>query len=136
MASIFNNSLIKRKLDVLNIPDFKDKLEIAKKWHNDYHNGTLKTDKETSREQAFNQDFFIKILGYEEKPQKPYSLEPKATTEKGQLPDVVLGYFGGNKNNIASVVELKGASIPLDRPQKREGNHSTIQQAFKYKIKY
>ena len=136
MASIFKNNIIKRKIDVLNIPDFENKIKIVKRWHNDFYKGTLKEDKETSREQAYNQDFFIKILGYEEKPQTPYTLEPKATTEKGQLPDLVLGYFDNDNKNISAVVELKGAKILLDRPQQREGNHSPIQQAFKYKTQY
>src|SRR3989344_9399401 len=136
MASIFKNSLIKDRLQKFEIPNFESKLEILKKWHNDYHHGTLKDDKETSREQAYNQDIFIKILGYKEKPGKPYSIEPKATTDSGQLPDVILGSFDGKNVNLSAVVELKGASTPLNKPQKREGNMSPIQQAFKYKIQY
>lgn len=95
-------------------------------------------DKETSREQAYNQDFFIKILGYKEKPATPFSFEPKATTDKGQLPDAVLGYTDAAEDikNIAAVVELKGASIELDRPQRRDGNMSPVQQGFKYKTQY
>ncbi|PCI21320.1 hypothetical protein COB64_00355 [Candidatus Wolfebacteria bacterium] len=136
MAPIFKNRIVKRKLENFDIPDFDEKLEIIKKWDKDYHHGTLKQDKETSREQAFNQDFFIKVLGYSEKPNSPYTLEPKATTEQGQLPDVVLGYFDKEISKVSSVVELKGASVPLDRPQQRVGNMSPIQQAFKYKIQY
>src|SRR5690606_10292315 len=104
------------------------KIEIVKTWHHDYHNGSLKKDKETSREQAYNQDFFIKILGFREKPSPIYTFEPKATTEMGQLPDAVISYTDITQNitNISAVVELKSATADLDRPQKREGNISPV----------
>src|SRR5690606_20335326 len=56
----------------------------------------------------------------------------------GQLPDAVLSYTDTEQDikNIAAVVELKGASIDLDRPQQREGNFSPVQQGFKYKAQY
>jgi type I restriction-modification system DNA methylase subunit len=138
MASLFGKNKLRSEADKINTVDIADYVEIIKKWHGDYHHGSLKLDKETSREQAYNQDFFIRILGYEEKPAIPYSFEPKATTEKGQLPDAVLSYTdkANGVENIAAVVELKGASIPLDRPQRREGNMSPVQQGFKYKTQY
>ena len=138
MAKIFKENKIKELVAKIPSSDLMDKIEIAKRWHNDYHNGSLKVDKETSREQAFNQDFFVKVLGYAEKPEKLYSLEPKATSDKGQLPDAIIGYFNLEEEvkRVSAVVELKGASISLDKPQKREGNMSPIQQAFKYKSQY
>lgn len=138
MAKIFKENKIKELISRMSSADLMDKIQIAKRWHDDYHNGSLKADKETSREQAFNQDFFVKILGYAEKPEKYYSLEPKATSDKGQLPDAIIGYFNleDDVKRVAAVVELKGASISLDKPQKREGNMSPIQQAFKYKSQY
>jgi len=138
MASLFGRNKIRNLAQRLDIASLENELAIVKTWHNDFHNGSLKRDKETSREQAYNQDFFIKILGYREKPASPYSFEPKATTEKGQLPDAVIGYtdFAHDIANIAAVVELKGASVELDRPQRREGNMSPIQQGFKYKTQY
>ncbi len=138
MAHIFKKNKIKEIVSGISSEELMDKIELVKRWHNDYHKGSLKSDKETSREQAFNQDFFVKVLGYEEKPAKEYSLEPKATTEKGQLPDVILGLFNPEKEikHLSAVVELKGANISLDKPQQREGNMSPIQQAFKYKTQY
>ena len=138
MASLFGKNKLREIASRLNTPDIEEKISIVKTWHNDYHNGSLKQDKETSREQAYNQDFFIKILGYKEKPANPYSFEPKATTDKGQLPDAVLSYTDVAKDlkNIAAVVELKGAAIELDRPQRRDGNMSPVQQGFKYKTQY
>jgi type I restriction-modification system DNA methylase subunit len=138
MASLFGKHRIKELAETIKTEEVQEFIELVKTWHNDYYHGSLKTDKETSREQAYNQDFFIKILGYKEKPAIPYSLEPKATTDKGQLPDSVLGYTDQDKDikNIAAVVELKGASIDLDRPQRRDGNFSPVQQGFKYKTQY
>lgn len=138
MANLFGKNKLKDAASKIDIHLLEQELDIVRTWHEDYHNGTLKRDKETSREQAYNQDFFIKILGYAEKPNALYSFEPKATTEKGQLPDAVIGYNDTTNNisNIKAVVELKGASIDLDRPQRREGNMSPVQQGFKYKIQY
>lgn len=138
MASLFGKNKLREIASKLLTSELEDKINLVKTWHNDYHHGSLKTDKETSREQAYNQDFFIRILGYKEKPAVPYSLEPKATTDKGQLPDAVLSHTDVTQDlkNIAAVVELKGASIELDRPQRREGNMSPVQQGFKYKTQY
>lgn len=138
MANLFGKNKLRSKAQQIDTNEILDFIEIVKTWHHDYHNGSLKKDKETSREQAYNQDFFIKILGYKEKPAVPYSFEPKATTEKGQLPDAVISHTDTSKDitNIAAVVELKGAAIDLDRPQRREGNMSPVQQGFKYKTQY
>lgn len=80
----------------------------------------------------------MRILGYREKPLTPYTFEPKATTLKRQLPDAVLSHTDvlNGLENVAAVVELKGASVALDRPQQREGNMSPVQQGFKYKTQY
>lgn len=138
MANLFGRNYLREKAQQIETKDIQSYLDIVSTWHNDYHHGSLKTDKETSREQQYNRDFFLTILGYQEKPATPYSFEPKATTEKGQLPDAVIGYTDKSNNikNISAVVELKGASVPLDRPQRREGNMSPIQQGFKYKTQY
>ena len=138
MASLFGKHRLKALAENISTEEIQGHIDLIQTWHKDYKDGTLKTDKETSREQAYNQDFFIKILGYKEKPSNPYSLEPKATTEKGQLPDAVLSYSDPEQDikNIAAVVELKGASVDLDRPQRREGNFSPVQQGFKYKSQY
>jgi len=138
MASLFGKHRIRELAERINTEDVQEYIDLVKTWHEDYHKGSLKGDKETSREQAYNQDFFIKILGYKEKPANPHSLEPKATTDSGQLPDAVLSYTDTEQDikNIAAVVELKGASIDLDRPQRREGNFSPVQQGFKYKAQY
>jgi len=136
MARLFGANRLREAARKLSTEDLRTKMEIVKRWHKDYHYGSLLRDKETSREQQFNQHFFIQILGYEEKPEKTYSFEPKASALGGQLPDAILGYDLGGKRRIVAVVELKGASADLDRPQRRESNLSPVQQAFKYKPLY
>lgn len=139
MARLFGRNVVRERAAEISTDQIKGHVEIVQSWYDDYLHGSLKTDKETSREQAYNQDFFIKILGYTEKKYgHPHTLEPKATTEKRQFPDVLLSYTdtGHGVENIAAVVELKDASTSLDRPQQREGNLSPVQQAFKYKPQY
>jgi tRNA1(Val) A37 N6-methylase TrmN6 len=138
MASLFGKNRLRELAQKINTDDVRDEIAIVQTWCDDYHKGSLKADKETSREQAYNQAFFIKILGYKEKPSVPFSFEPKATTDTGQLPDAVISYTDKSNGiqNISAVVELKGSGVDLDRPQRREGNFSPVQQGFKYKTQY
>lgn len=117
MAPLFDLNQLREATGTIKTSEIEPYLEIVRGWHHDLHHGTLILDKETSREQAYNRDFFVKILGYVEKPHIPYSMEPKATTENANFPDVILGHFDGESKNISAVVELKGAGIDLDRPQ-------------------
>lgn len=136
MAPLFDLNQLREAAGTIKTSEIEPYLEIVREWHHDLHHGTLILDKETSREQAYNRDFFVKILGYVEKPHIPYSMEPKATTENANFPDVILGHFDADSKNISAVVELKGAGIDLDRPQKREKNDTPVQQGFKYKTQY
>lgn len=138
MANLFGKNKLREIAQTIDTESVMSYIDIVKEWHEDYHNGSLKKDKETSREQEYNHAFFKTILGYREKPATPFSFEPKATTDMGQLPDAVISYTDSSSNirNIAAVVELKGAGIDLDRPQRRDGNMSPVQQGFKYKVQY
>jgi hypothetical protein len=138
MANLFGKNKLREIAEAIDTNSVQGFIAVVKEWQQDYHNGSLKKDKETSREQQYNRDFFLDILGYKEKPASPFSFEPKATTDKGQLPDAVISHTdtANDVRNIAAVVELKGASIDLDRPQRREGNMSPVQQGFKYKTQY
>ncbi|WP_454549012.1 hypothetical protein [Kocuria sp. KH4] len=82
MASLFGKRKLEALAEEVSTEEIQNKLEIVRGWHQDYHHGSLKADKETSREQAYNSDFFIMILGYQDKPATPFTFEPKATTEK------------------------------------------------------
>ena len=138
MAKLFGENKLRELASAISAEDFQEELSIVRAWHEDFHNGSLRTDKETSREQAYNHSFFVRILGYAEKPSSPFTIEPKSSTEFGQLPDARLGHFDPHAgiDNTAAVVELKGAAASLDRPQRRDGNLSPVQQGFKYKPQY
>jgi len=138
MANLFGKNKLRQIAQQIDTESIIGFVEVVRKWQNDYHFGSLRADKETSREQQYNRDFFLDILGYEEKPASPYSFVPKDTSDVGQLPDALISYADDSQGvrNIAAVVELKGASIDLDRPQRRDGNLSPVQQGFKYKSQY
>lgn len=136
MAQLFAKNKLYGEASKLKSSTLKDKIEIIKKWHDDYHNGTLKTDNEIQIEQDYNHDIFHEVLGYSSR--KPKTFEAKPSTPTGQIPDAKLGYFDleNNVDNISAVVELKAASVDLDRPQQRADNLSPVQQGFKYKPQF
>jgi len=138
MAGLFKNRIIKEKLERFTLPDLDNKLAIIQSWYNVYKNGGLHEKNETQCEQAFNSDFFIKILGYTVFPNNNYTIQPKDNVEigGGQIPDATLGHFTRTKKRVIAVVEIKDANTSLDKSQHRVGNLSPIQQAFKYKPLY
>lgn len=73
-------------------------------------------------------------MGYKIKPNNEWTFKPQPSTIIGQHPDAILS--NSDDNNVFAVIEFKGANIPLDRPQRRAGNLSPVQQAFKYKPLY
>lgn len=135
MARLFGNNKLKTLASTVDTESILPFIEHVRNWQADYYTGTLRTDNETAREQAYNQTFFKQILGYSEKPTDPYFFQPKASTEQRGIPDATIGHFEteSNHKNYSAVVELKGAGINLDRPQRGEGNLSAVQQGFKYK---
>ena len=137
MAKLFKDKTIKKNLEKFVIPNFEGKIEIIKKWFDAYKNKTLHQKTETQCEQAFNQSFFVELLGYTTFPNAIYTIDPKATSEaSGQKPDAALGYYSSELNRTIAVVEVKDVNTALDRSQKREGNLSPVQQAFKYKTQF
>ncbi len=137
MAQLFKNKTLRAELREYPVPEFAKKMEIVKSWYESYNNGSLKKKTETQCEQAFNQSFFVEVLGYKAFPNEVYTIDPKAATETGgQKPDAILGYFSHDTKRVAAVVEIKDVNTPLDKSQQREGNLSPIQQAFKYKPQF
>lgn len=134
--ALFGRFLLEELARGENIEHFEEVLEVVETWRNDYYNGSLQRDSETQREQAFNQDFFMRILGYESKPSKTYTFEPKSSTQTGEIPDARIGFLSSGVLSTVAVVELKSASTNLDKPQFRQGKMSPVQQGFKYKPLY
>jgi hypothetical protein len=137
MAYLFKNKALKEELRNYCVPDFEAKLAIINQWLDAHRSGKLADKTESQCEQAFNSDFFEKILGYTAFPNNMYTLEPKTTTDaSGQKPDATLGYYDDETKRTIAVVEIKNAKTPLDKSQQREGNLSPVQQAFKYKPQF
>jgi hypothetical protein len=70
VARLFGKNKLRERAEKIQTDQVQWAIGLVKSWYDDYHNGSLKSDKETSREQAYNQDFFIRILGYKEKPSR------------------------------------------------------------------
>lgn len=138
MAGLFKNKIIKAELEKFEIPDFDNKIKVIQNWLNFYNNGELAKKTETQCEQSFNQDIFINVLGYKPFPADVYNIIPQDSVDVkgGQKPDATLGYFEKDKKRVVAVVEIKDANTPLDKSQRRDGNLSPIQQAFKYKPQF
>lgn len=138
MAELFGVNRLKDLVAGWSSADFESELDIVRSWLRDYRTGSLIRDNETAREQSYNNDFFKTILGYVEKPTHPFTLEPKSSTATGQIPDARLGYFdpANGVEETTAVVELKGAAVDLDRPQRGHSNLSPVQQGFKYRPQY
>lgn len=137
MPKLFKEKLIKEKLQGFQIPEQETKLAILSSWQKALADDSLHKKTESQCEQAFNNDIFIKILGYQPFPNDIYTIEPKADTEtSAQKPDAALGFFEQNKSKVQVVCEIKDSKTSLDKSQKREGNLSPVQQAFKYKPQY
>lgn len=138
MAKLFAATQIRELAKVVVIPNFQSKIDVVAAWHLDYHSGDLLKDNETSREQAYNSEFFGVVLGYKQKPAARYTFEPKSSTSSGQIPDARIGVFDSQNGveRTVAVVELKGARVPLDRAQRGHANLSPVQQGFKYKPQY
>ncbi len=137
MAKLFKNKIIKDKLEKYEIPELENKLEVVRKWHDMYKAGKLQKQTETQCEQAFNKDIFQDVLEYKDFTHDEYNLQVQQSTEaSGQRPDATLGYFTKDKERVIAVCEIKDVNTSLDKSQKREGNLSPVQQAFKYKPQY
>ena len=137
MAHLFKDKIIRAELEHYNIPDLENKISRVKTWYEAYKNKSLQTKTESQCEQAFNQHFFVEILGYSTFPNESYTIDPKGTADaSGQKADASLGYFSSEKHRVTAVVEIKDVNTSLDKSQQRAGNLSPIQQAFKYKPQY
>ncbi len=56
MASLFGKHRLKALAETVNTAEVQEYIDLIQTWHKDYKDGSLKTDKETSREQAYNQN--------------------------------------------------------------------------------
>lgn len=137
MANIFKRSIVKEKAEKQQVADLAGKAAIVQSWYDAYKNGDLQKKNERQCEQEFINDIFKQVLGYTGFPTQPHTLIPQIASEtSAQRPDVGLGYFDNVHKRVFAVVEIKDVNTSLDQSQRREGNLSPIQQAFKYKPQF
>jgi type I restriction-modification system DNA methylase subunit len=137
LGILFQRSLLEKYVDSYSDqhPDENPIIDIVEKWI-DFFKG--KTDLgESNLEQAFNEDFFIKILEYVGPPSEQFNFLPKHTAIEGKfIPDFLMGTFilkrGELVEDVRRVVgELKGPKVSLDRidPTRKK---TPVEQAFDY----
>lgn len=137
LGVLFQRSLLEKYIESYSDehPDETPILEIIQKWMN-FFKGKADLG-ESNLEQAFNEDFFIKILGYVGPPSEQFNFLPKQTAMEGQfIPDFLMGTFVLKEGKIVEDVrrvvgELKGPQTSLDRidPSRKK---TPVEQAFDY----
>ena len=137
--SIFNKKTLSRVLNRIgdaSDPDIKEKQAIISNWIRALQNGKLDIIKETSIDQKFLDDFFVRVLGYQGVigDSEVWNMIPqqkmKLTSNRA---DGALGFFSNEQEDIRAVIELKDANTELDSPQHRRNDKRTpVQQAFGY----
>jgi len=131
----FNNADLKAAAG----EDFAAKVQIIENWQAAIVNGKVLSQKEEQLQANFLEKFFGDVLGYPyEKHLPEYMLEnePKTIADSTK-PDGALGYFklvdGEMEQDVRVVIELKGATVNLDKKQNRADFKGTpVEQAFGY----
>gem|GEM_PF-1110011 len=81
MANLFNKNILKKSIENYEIQNQKEKLDLIKQWLDMHKSGFLRSKTETESEQAFNDSFFVQILGYRAIPNNPFTIDPKGKNE-------------------------------------------------------
>lgn len=115
----------------------EEKLTIIKKWQASIANGAINKSKETALQGLFFQQFFVELLGYNnQKDTGAWFLETEQATLNRQEIDGALGYFtindGKLNTDVRVVIELKRATVDLNKAQNRKDKFTPVQQAFNY----
>lgn len=137
MGVLFQRSLLEKYVDSCSDkrPEETFIFKLLKKWINLF-DGKSEL-KESNLEQSFNEDIFIKILGYKMPPSESFSFIPKqATIEEKLFPDFLMGSFrlkeGKLIEDVRRVVgELKGPNKSLDHVDPTT-KKTPVEQAFDY----
>lgn len=117
--------------------NFSHKKATLQKWVAEIENGKIYQLNETQIDITFLNQIFGDILGYAYQGDN-WQLEPKKKTDAdAKTPDAILGFFSRGKREVFGVIELKGANINLDKPQRRKDFYgSPVEQAFSYVPKF
>lgn len=137
---IFSEKFLKKKLDAVSINYFDDldrRKAVLKEVINRIKTGRTEYTNEISQQADFLNAIFGEVLLYEYKDGNNWHLEKEKTSlTGGKSADGALGFFtlkdGGINYDVRVVIELKAASINLDKNQNRVGKNTPVEQAFSY----
>lgn len=139
IGHIFKNDLLKAYLARISddtIPEFKHKWDIIQKWRRSCIEGDLTSTKETSVQGLFLSEIFGSILGYSTVIDGGVynQMQEFNSTLDGSEADGALGYFNNSAKlrDIRVAIELKGASISLDKKQNRSSHLTPVEQGMSY----
>ncbi|MEQ1746551.1 MAG: type IIL restriction-modification enzyme MmeI [Saprospiraceae bacterium] len=117
------------------VPDLAAVRQHIADWQISYHNGTIIKQSEIQLQKEFLNTLFVGCLGYRGKiGRDEWELDYEQTTETDSTrADGYLGFFTPEGRKTIAVIELKGATTDLDRPQNRKNDKRTpVEQAFSY----
>jgi hypothetical protein len=121
-----------------NVPNVRLARNIIDGLIKELNSGKIESLKEEEFKSRFLNEFFGDILGFNYGNSNYWTLREEAKTiVDGTKPDGVLGFFSKNKdhNDVRAVIEIKDASIDLDKKQNRTDSKSPVTQAFEYATK-
>lgn len=121
-----------------NVPNIRLTRNIIDGLIKELNSGKIGSLKEEEFKSRFLNEFFGDILGFNYGNSNYWTLREEAKTiVDGTKPDGVLGFFSKNKNlnDVRAVIEIKDASIDLDKKQNRIDSKSPVAQAFEYATK-
>lgn len=121
-----------------NVPNVRLARNIIDGLIKELNSGKIENAKEEEFKSRFLNEFFGDILGFNYGNSNYWTLREEAKTiVDGTKPDGVLGFFSKNKNlnDVRAVIEIKDASIDLDKKQNRIDSKSPVAQAFEYATK-
>lgn len=138
-TKIFKDELLNaylKKFDETQISNFDEKWNILKKWKKSCEVGDLQKTKETSVQGLFFSQIFNQVLGYRTLIDGGiYNQSPEfKSTLDGSEADGALGFFNAAQNlrDVRVAIELKGASISLDKKQHRTSHLTPVEQGMSY----
>lgn len=138
-VNIFKKELLDAylaKYSEIQIDDFESKWNTIKKWKKSCETGDLNRTKETSIQGLFFSQIFNQILGYKTVIDGGVynQMQEFKSTLDGSEADGALGFFNpANKlRDIRVAIELKGATVPLDKKQHRTSHLTPVEQGMAY----
>lgn len=138
MQPIFSDNFLASHLSdfsLSSVPGIRSITTLIGSFLEEVQSGKIRSLKEEEIKTRFINTFFGDALGFNYGNYSEWQLrEEKKSTVDGIKPDAVLGYFfiDKTKDDVRALIELKSSGANLDAAQKRIGELSAVEQAFRY----